>query len=180
MKKLILALIAIFTLTSGYSQKILTKEGKVYFDATSSLEKIEATNNKANAVFDLSNGKVAIAILVKSFHFEKALMEEHFNENYLESTKFPKSTFEGSITDFKNVNLKKDGTYPVNISGKLSMHGVTKDVTSKGTITIKGKDINAKTEFQIQVGDYKIAIPGLVKEKIAKSAKILVDLKMKL
>ncbi len=178
MKKIILFLLVAISM-SAYSQKLFTKEGKIYFDATSSLEKIDATNNKVNAVIELSSGKIEMAVLVKSFHFSKALMEEHFNENYMESTKFPKSTFAGVIKDLNKIDLKKDGTNPISINGKLTMHGVTKDITTKGTMAIKGGVATAKCDFKIIVEDFKIPIPGLVKDKIAKEATITVDLTLK-
>jgi polyisoprenoid-binding protein YceI len=161
------------------AQKLFTKEGKIYFDATSALEKIDATNNKVNAVIEIASGKIEMAVLVKSFHFTKALMEEHFNENYMESTKFPKATFVGVIKEMGKIDLKKDGSNPINITGKLTMHGVTKDVTTKGTVTIKGGIVSTKCEFKILVEDYKIPIPGVVKDKIAKEATISIDLALK-
>ncbi len=177
MKKVIFALLAILATVNMNAQKVFTKTGTVYFSATSALEKIEATTKKAVGVIDLATGKMEVQLLVKSFHFEKALMEEHFNENYMESGKFADSKFSGDITNFKDVNLKKDGTYNVKVTGKLTLHGVTKDVQSDGTVTIKGGTVTgAKSAFVIKVADYNIAIPGAVKDKIAKEAKISIDL----
>jgi polyisoprenoid-binding protein YceI len=163
--------------TPTASSKFFTKSGKAYFSATSSLEKIEATTSKSTAVIDLGTGKVEVKVLIKSFHFEKALMEEHFNENYMESGKFPNAIFVGDITDAKSVNLAKDGTYNVKVKGKLTMHGVTKDVETTAAISVKGgAATGAKTEFVTKMADYNIAIPTAVKEKIAKEAKISIDL----
>jgi polyisoprenoid-binding protein YceI len=175
MKKSILGILILLCVAFNTvsAQQFFTKTGKVYFSASSSLEKIEATTNKATCVVDIAAGKIEAAILVKSFHFEKALMEEHFNENYMESGKFTQAKFVGDITDAKNVNLKSDGTYDVNIKGKLTLHGVTKDVATKGKITVKGGNIiAAASNLTILVGDYGIKIPGAVKDKIAKEAKI--------
>jgi YceI-like domain len=177
MKKVIFGLLAILVTVNMNAQKVFTKTGTVNFSATSSLEKIEATTKKAIGVIDLSTGKMEVQLLVKSFHFEKALMEEHFNENYMESGKYADSKFAGGITNFKDVNLKKDGTYNVKVSGKLTLHGVTKDVLSDGTVTVKGGTVTAaKSAFVIKVADYNIPIPGAVKDKIAKEAKISIDL----
>jgi polyisoprenoid-binding protein YceI len=176
MKKVILSLFSLVLLTNLSAQKYFSKDAKINFSATSSMEKIEATNNKGTLVIDAASSKLEAAILVKGFHFEKALMEEHFNENYMESGKFSKATFAGDITDLKAVNMAKDGDYKVNVKGKLTMHGVTKDITTTATITVKGGAVAAgKTSFKVLVGDYGIAIPGAVKDKIAKEAKIDVE-----
>jgi polyisoprenoid-binding protein YceI len=158
------------------SSKFFTKTGKAYFSATSSMEKIEATTNKATAVIDLTAGKIEVKLLVKTFHFEKASMEEHFNENYMESGKYPNAGFVGDITDAKSVNLAKDGSYPVKVKGKLTMHNVSRDVETTATLTVKsGAVVSAKSELVAKMADFKIDIPGAVKEKIAKEAKISLD-----
>lgn len=174
MKKLVFSALATLLVLSVSAQKFYTKDAKMSFDATSPLEKIMASNNKGTLVIDAATGKMEAAVLVKGFHFEQALMEEHFNENYMESNKFPKSTFTGDVVDFKNaVNLTKDGTYTATVKGKLTLHGVTKDVETKGTFTVaSGAMTAAKANFKILVADYDIAIPGVVKNKIAKEAKI--------
>ncbi len=176
MKKVILSVFSLVVLSNLSAQKFFSKDAKVYFSATSSMEKIEATNNKGTLVIDAASSKLEAAVLVKGFHFEKALMEEHFNENYMESGKFAKATFAGEITDMKTVNMAKDGDYKVNVKGKMTMHGVTKDVTTTATISVKGGAIAAgKTSFKILVSDYAIPIPSVVKDKIAKEAKIDVE-----
>jgi polyisoprenoid-binding protein YceI len=176
MKKVILSVFSLILLTNLSAQKYFSKDAKINFSATSSLEKIEANNNKGTLVIDAASSKLEAAVLVKGFHFEKALMEEHFNENYMESGKFSKATFAGEITDMKTVNMAKDGDYKVNVKGKLTMHGVTKDITTTATITVKGGAVTGgKTSFKVLVGDYGIAIPGAVKDKIAKEAKIDVE-----
>jgi polyisoprenoid-binding protein YceI len=158
------------------SSKFFTKTGKTYFSATSAMEKIEATTNKATAVIDLTAGKIEVKLLIKTFHFEKALMEEHFNENYMESGKYPNASFAGDIADAKSVNLAKDGTYPVKVKGKLTMHNITKDVETTASLIVKGGAVvSAKSEFVAIMADYKIDIPGAVKDKIAKEAKISLD-----
>jgi polyisoprenoid-binding protein YceI len=158
------------------SPKFFTKAGKTSFTATSSMEAIEATTNKTTAVIDLAAGKIEVKLLVKTFHFEKALMEEHFNENYMESGKFPNAGFVGDITDAKSVNLAKDGTYPVKVKGKLTMHNITKDVETTANLVVKGGAlVSAKSDIIAKMADYKIDIPGAVKDKIAKEAKISLD-----
>lgn len=180
MKKIIFSALACLFLLNVQAQnnasKFFTKTGKAYFSASSPLEKIEATTNKSTAVIDLAAGKIEVKLLVKTFHFEKALMEEHFNENYMESGKYPNATFVGDIADAKSVNLAKDGAYPVKVKGKLTMHNVTKDIETTASIQVKGGAItSAKSDLVIKVADYNIAIPGAVKDKIAKEAKISLD-----
>ena len=157
--------------------RYFTKNGKVSFSATSAMEKIEATNEKATSMLDVSTGAIEFAILLKAFNFEKALMQEHFNENYVESDKFPKSTFKGNVINIKSVDLKKDGIYPVKVKGILTLHGESKDVTADGTLTVKdGKITEGNSKFKILLEDYKIEIPSLVKDKISKDVQISLEL----
>ena len=179
MKKIIFAIAILVSASTVFGQKVLTKNGKIYFDCTSPSppEKIDATNDKTMSVIDPASGAIEFALLMKAFSFEKALMQEHFNENYVESDKFPKATFKGTITNMSSIDLKKDGTYPATVKGQMTLHGETKEVTTTGTITVKGGSITAaKSEFKIMLADYKIDIPSVVKDKIAKEAKITVDL----
>ena len=144
MKKQILIIAVFLSLAATmYAQNFFTRDGKVKFDATSanSPEKIEALSKTASCVIDAATGKMQWAVLVKGFQFEKALMEEHFNENYMESSKFPKATFSGSITNLSEVNLAKDGTYNAQVTGKMTVHGVTKDITTNGALTVSGGNI---------------------------------------
>ncbi len=173
MKKVFLSLIALMMTMSISAQKFYTKDADVAFDANSPLEKIEGKTNKGTLVIDVATGKLESAVLVKGFHFEKSLMEEHFNENYMESGKFPKAVFAGTIANFNTVNLKKEGIYPVTIAGNLTMHGVTKPVEAKGNVTVKGGALtNAKAAFKVSMADFNISIPSAVRDKIAKEAKI--------
>ncbi|MDZ7876417.1 MAG: YceI family protein [Saprospiraceae bacterium] len=178
MKKLVLFAFVFGTFLSATAQKFYSKDAKVSFDATSktSPEKIAALNPKGTIVIDAATGKMEAAVLVTGFHFEQALMEEHFNENYMESTKFAKATFAGEVVDFKKtVNLAKEGEYTATVKGKLTMHGVTKDVETKGIFTVKGSKVTVvKASFKAPLADYKVAIPKIVSDKIAVDAKIYI------
>ena len=103
-------------------------------------------------------------------------MQEHFNENYMESDKLPKATFKGAVLNMKDIDVKKDGVYNVDVKGDLTIHGVTKNVTEKGTLEVKGGKINASSKFHVIPEDYDIKIPSLVKEKIAKELEVTVEL----
>lgn len=176
MKKSVLILTAALLSTAVFAQsKYFTKSGRITFDASSPLEKIEAYNDKATSVVDFSTGQVEFGVLMKAFLFERALMQEHFNENYVESDKFPKATFKGTADNIQSVDLNKDGTYTVKVNGKLTLHGVTKDVETAAVFTVKGGVLSATTDFKIAPEDYDIAIPGVVKDKIAKTVNIQVQ-----
>ncbi len=180
MKKIIL-IIALFIGTGSiYAQnRYFTKAGKITFDATSpsSPEKIAGSNEKATSVIDASTGAMEFALLMKAFSFEKALMQEHFNENYVESDKYPKAVFKGNITNIKEVNLTKDGTYPVKVKGNMTLHGVTKEVTADGKLTVKGGAITTGiSKFNILLSDFNIEVPSLVIVEVASEAKITVDI----
>jgi polyisoprenoid-binding protein YceI len=180
MKKIIFLITLLVSTSLVFAQsRVYTKNGKVKFDATSpsSPETIVADNDKATSVVDMNTGAIQFAVLMKAFLFEKALMQEHFNENYVESDKFPKSDFKGQVINIKEVNLEKDGVYPVNVKGKLTLHGVTKEVEADGTFTVKDKTISSgKSEFTVQLADFDIEIPSIVKDKLNKEAKISVEM----
>jgi polyisoprenoid-binding protein YceI len=142
------------------------------------MEDIEAKNKTVTAVLDSKTGAMQFSVQMKGFEFEKALMQQHFNENYVESNKFPKAEFKGALTNNSSVNYTKDGTYVVTVKGKLTLHGVTKDVEAPGTIKVDGGKLEGKSTFNIRLSDYKISIPSVVKEKVSNSIKIIVDTKL--
>ncbi len=161
----------------GYGQKYMTKNGYIGFYSHTPMEDIKADNNQAAGVLDVSTGEMVFQVLIRSFHFERALMEEHFNENYMESEKFPKSTFKGRITNLSSVNFSKNGSYDVSVEGDLTIRDVTKKVSMKGTLEVLAGGINASSKFKIIPEDYKINIPGVVRDKIAKDLEVTVTMK---
>ena len=161
-------LIAFLTVSSVQAQKFATRSGTIYFKSNGTIDDgVEATNEQVGVVLDASTGAVAFQVLIKSFHFEKALMEEHFNENYLESDEFPKSIFKGSINDYDASQLDADGEYEVTIEGELTLHGITQKVSQPGSLVKKGDQVMMKTHMMIALDDYGIEIPSVVREKIA-------------
>jgi autonomous glycyl radical cofactor GrcA len=174
-------LISVIILVSGYYMEAQglysTKNGQISFFSKTSMENIDAVNNEVNSLFNSPTGDIVFQVLVKGFHFQRALMEEHFNENYLESDKYPKATFKGKIANYEGINFSKDGTYPVSVQGDLTIHNVTQKVTAPGTITIKGGKPEAVSKFTIRLSDYAIKIPSLVADKIAETMDISVDCK---
>lgn len=171
--------IILFALTLSasvsFAQKFYTKTGKVNFYSKAPLEEIEAKNKTAMAVLDSKSGAVQFAVQMKGFEFQKQLMQQHFNENYVESNKYPQAEFKGTITNNADIKYSKNGTYTAKVKGKLTIHGVTKDVESIGTIKINGRKIDALSTFNVLISDYNIKIPAIVKDKVSDNIKITVD-----
>ncbi len=174
MKKIIFAALIIFTAQTSIAQlRYFTKTGSISFQAGTALEDIDGANKAATSVFDAGSGQLEFSLLVKGFEFKSALMQAHFNENYMESDKYPKSVFKGKIVNISTVNFKKPGEYPVTVKGTLEIHGVSKDVETTGMFKVLSDEtVTSSATFSVILDDYKIAIPGLVKDKISKTAKI--------
>ena len=175
MKKCSIILAALLLTTTAFSQRYMTRTGRVTFFSSTPMENIEAVNNEAACAVDSKSGDVAFQVPVKSFKFEKALMQEHFNENYMESDKYPKAEFKGKITNISAVNFSKDGRYDVTASGKMTIHGVTRDVSAPATITVQGGNITGASKFRVRTSDYGIKIPGVVAGKIAQEIEVTVN-----
>lgn len=175
-KHSLLLILFLATAISAGAQKFVTKTGHIKFYSDGQLEKIEAHNRQVNSVLDFATGGFVFKVLLKSFEFEKALMQEHFNENYVESDKFPSSVFVGKVINIKDINPGKDGVYDANVEGKLTLHGVTKDIKVKGTFEVKQEKIVGKATFNLIVADFNITIPGNVGKNISKTIEITVDI----
>lgn len=173
MKKAAIILLISALSTVAMAQNIFfTKNASIRFSSATAIENISAENKQVVSFVDFKKNKLNFAVLIKSFRFKNALMEEHFNENYLESDKFPKAKFKGTFSDISKLNLKKDGTYQLNVQGTLNMHGVKKNITVPVTITVKSGKLTASSKFSISPEDYGIKIPDVVKDKISKSLEI--------
>lgn len=174
MKKLLFSLIVLASLQTQ-AQKYFTKTGTVIFNSKSPVEKIEGVNKATACLLDTRTGTIDFIVQIKSFVFDKQLMQEHFNENYLESDKFPKANFKGVISNLSAINFAKDGDNNAEVAGKMTMHGVTKDVKFAGKISVKGGKITITSTPILLLADYKIAIPNAVKDKVSKDVKITVN-----
>jgi YceI-like domain len=168
-----------FLLVSGislnsFSQKYSTKTGFIGFYSKTSLEDIKAENNQVFSVLDPVTHHIAFAVLLKGFIFPKELMQEHFNENYVESDKYPKATFSGLCSG--EMDLSKDGTYQVVIKGELSLHGVTKTIETTAQLDVKKDHINGTSIFKVKPEDFNISIPGIVRDKIASEINVKVQI----
>jgi polyisoprenoid-binding protein YceI len=157
MKKIILiASLVVISFTNAISQKVYaTKTGQISFDATGTcVDAIKAVNNQVDSKFVDKTGQIVFSVLIKGFKFANALMEDHFNENYMESTKFPKADFKGFITNISSVNFAKDGTYEVTAKGTLTIDGKSKEITYTGTLTIENGKPTIKSNFKVTLLDF--------------------------
>jgi polyisoprenoid-binding protein YceI len=155
--------------------KLFTKTASISFFSKTTIENIKALNNKVLAVWEIETGKIEFSALMKGFEFEKALMQEHFNESYVESDKYPKATFKGVIENASSISFTTDKNYTVKVNGSLTMHGVTKQVSTVVIIRIKNGLASASTNFSLLLADYNIKIPKVVTDNINKSIDISIN-----
>ncbi len=175
MKRILATALLLAFASTGFAQKYMTRTGKVTFFSGTPIENIEAINNEAAAVIDAANGEMVYQVPIKSFRFQNQLMQEHFNENYMESDKFPKAVFKGRLANLSAVNFAKDGSYPASASGQLTIHGVTRTVTIPGTIVVSKGQVTANSKFNVKTGDYGIKIPSVAAGKIAENIEVTVN-----
>ncbi len=171
MKKLIFFLLVVSSFNSA-AQKFIVEKSFVSFYSHAAIEDITAENKNANSIFNSETAEVVFSIPVKEFKFAKALMEEHFNEKYMESEKFPKATFQGKVTGFK-----KDitGAQEVKAQGKLLVHGVTKEVEIPGTLEVVGGKIKLQSKFIVKLADYNVTLPQLMWQNIAEQVDVTLE-----
>lgn len=176
MKSLSLFLLCLLFAFQGWSQtRYFTKKAQVSFYSEAEEENIEAHNKRGTTIFDAESGAMEFSVLIRAFEFEKALMQEHFNEEYMESHKYPKGTFKGTITNIKDINFQEDGSYEATIEGKLTLHGETNEISTTGVFTVKNGKISFESSFDVAVEDYKIKIPSTVTNNIAEIITIKVN-----
>src|SRR5690606_26474196 len=144
---------------------LIDKASRISFFSEAPLENIFAITEKAASALDTGSYEVAFKVAIKTFAFKKQLMQEHFNEDYMESDQFPHATFTGKING--SVNWDQDGLYPVSVTGILDIHGVRKPYTTAATITVRGQSVTAAAKFKVQVADHDVKIPRIVIKNIA-------------
>lgn len=166
-KSCVLALLPLMPL---HAQVLTTNSGDVSFFSETPVENISAENKNVLAAINIDTKEVAVKIQNRAFQFGNKLMQEHFNENYMETEKYPISSFKGKILD--DINLQKEGIYKVKIKGILDIHGVKKDNTFDAVITVNSNTISVTCNFEVKLVDYKIDVPKLVFEKIAENITI--------
>lgn len=161
-----------------YSQIYTCKDGSTKFTSEAPLELIKAQSNKTNGVLDEANKNVAFSVAIESFEgFNSGLQREHFQENYMEATRYKTATFKGKIIE--DIDFSKNGTYPVRVKGTFNIHGTEKEKIIKGRLIIKDKEIIIETSFDVPLEDHNITIPKVVNQKIASIIKIEVKAALK-
>lgn len=171
-KILLLVFAVLVTVNSVYAQKLITKTGTIKFEASlPSFEDVAAENKSASAVLETTTGNIAVLALMKGFRFKVALMEEHFNENYVESDKYPKAVFKGKVEKFDISKVTTEAKTYV-ITGDITLHGKTKQVSAPAKIYKAGNTVIVIGNFDVKPADFDIEIPGLVKQKISDKIKI--------
>lgn len=179
MKKPIITIsLGALSMLSFGQDKLSTSTGHSKFFSHTVAEDIEAHNYKVISNLTPSTGVIVFSIAMQSFEFEKALMQKHFNlPKFLDTKQFPKAKFKGKINDLSEVDFSKDGNYEVEVSGDLTIHGVTKAITEKGNIKIKNGKINVTSTFKIVLADYNIAFEkGKPSTNIAREIEVSVEL----
>lgn len=175
MKKIVILSATLFLAMAINAQKYFTKNATLAFTSKAPTETIIGTNKTGTLAIDSKTGAVGVSAVIKGFVFDKQLLQQHFNENYMESGKFPKSEFKGTITNNAEVKYAVDGTYNAKIVGKLTIHGITKDVTTNAKITVTKGVVSGATTFIVTLADYGISIPEVVKDKISKTVNIAIN-----
>jgi polyisoprenoid-binding protein YceI len=176
MKKSILFIGLVIAAGASFAQKKTTTSATIFFDATTPIDKLPKADNKtAIASLDTKKGTVAFEAIVKNFAFTNPMIQDHFNgATWMDSEKFSTATFKGTITNLKDVNFKKDGTYNANVAGDLTIHGETKKVTTTAVIVVSGGNITTTSDFSVKLEDYKVNGPAIAAGKVAKEPKITV------
>ena len=155
-----------------------TRSGKVSFFSSTPIEDIKANNDQTTCVLDLETGDVSFRIPILGFNFPNGLMQEHFNENYMESDIYPNASFKGRIKNWGKIDLT-EASQEVTIDGTMEIHGVSKEISEKGRISLSKGNVIGYSNFQIMVADYDIEIPRLVRENIAKIINVDIELVLK-
>ena len=158
------------------AQTYKTTKGDASFFSSAPIEDIEAQSNKMVCKLNTANYSVAFGVSIRSFQFDSEKMREHFNENYMESGKYKLAKFIGQIQD--TIDYTVDGIHEITVLGNLTIHGVTKERTVKGTVVIKDGKVQLKSSFDVKVGDHKVKIPKLMFQKIAEEVKVTIDCKL--
>lgn len=181
MKKMMLSLIGMLMLGSAlWAQTFVSTNSQIEFFSKTPVEDIYAINKYTNCILKLETGDMAVIVNIQSFDFEKELMKDHFNEKYMESEKYPRSTFEGKMTNLDGTRCTfSQGEQEVKVSGKLSIHGVTREVEAVGKINVTDSGISATSKFQVALKDYNIEVPKIVLKNIAEIIDVTVNLNFK-
>ncbi|HLP04413.1 MAG TPA: YceI family protein [Paludibacter sp.] len=175
-KLLVALLLPVLATILCAQEKLVTRTGHIWFYSHAPLEDIEAHSHQAAAIIT-SKGTIAVMVPIMSFEFKKALMQEHFNENYMESSKYSKATFNGNIKNIQEIDTKRNGIYNTTVEGELTIHNVTNPVKADGTVEVRDGKYFIKSTFKVRLKDYNIAIENRLVNNIAPIIDVNVDLK---
>lgn len=178
MRKYLFFITILMLNTTAIAQKFITKSGHIKFYSETPMETIEANNRQVNSAYNHDDGAIVFKILMKSFEFEKALMQEHFNENYVESDEFPNALFQGNIINNSDIDLAIFGEVEVKVKGRITIHGITKDIEAMALMDIQKDKINAHAKMTIDPSDFDIKIPGAVIKNIAKEIEVSINVSL--
>jgi polyisoprenoid-binding protein YceI len=170
MKHTLLISILFLTINVRAQNVFIADTGHVTFYSYAPIEDIDATSKQVNSIYNNTNNEIAFMIPMRSFTFKKALMQEHFNEKYIESDKYPQATFKGKVNE--KVDVTKPGKYAVSATGTLTIHGKEKQITEKGEMEIGDNRITLTTKFFVAIADYNIKIPQLLFNNVADTIEV--------
>jgi polyisoprenoid-binding protein YceI len=170
MKKYTLLFLILSSLFSKAQPLFMANKGEVSFYSSAPLEDIKAESKQVNGMINTQTGEVAFVIPMRSFHFAKALMEEHFNEKYIESDKYPQATFKGKINE--PIDMNKKGKQRLSVNGVMTIHGQSKNITENGDLEIGDDKLTLATEFYLAIRDYNITVPTLLIKNIADTVQV--------
>ncbi len=175
MKHWLITAVTLVLTSSSYAQKFVSSRSSISFFSEATLENITAENKKGASIFNPSTAEIVFSVPIREFQFAKKLMQEHFNEKYMESDKYPKAMFQGKVTEF-NPQLESQKS---RAQGKLTIHGVTRDVDVAGTIERKDQNYIIKASFPVRLADYKIEIPQILWQNVAEQVEVKIEFEYK-
>ncbi|TVQ12747.1 MAG: YceI family protein [Bacteroidetes bacterium] len=179
MKNLIsLTILTLLLVSNMFAQVYITRNGTIRFFSETPLENIEATNRQVFSALNKQTGEFAFRVVMRSFSFEKALMQQHFNDNFVESDRYPNATFEGKVKDIEDMDFSETGDYKVVVEGELTIKDVTRTISEQGTLKVEGDRIIARSVFIIRPEDYNVSIPGRYARNIARDIEVTVELEL--
>lgn len=179
MKVFIFLFLTLFFINLANSQTYTTRNGHIWFFSHTAVEDIEAHNYQAVSTLDAVSGDIRFTLPVRSFEFRIALMQEHFNENYMESDVFPEARFSGKIMNLNAVSFYRTGVYTVEVTGDLTIKGITRPVKTSGTLAVRNGTIAAKAKFIVSPQDYNISIPFVNQNRISRQIEVNVEVDYK-
>ena len=168
----------LFCISESIAQTFVTRNGTVRFFSEAPLENIEAVNRQVSSALDAETGEFVFRVVMRSFSFEKALMQQHFNDNFVESHKYPNATFQGQILDIGEIDFNSDGEYEVTVEGDLTMKDVTRFISEQGILRIRNDNVIGESKFIVRPEEYNITIPSRFARNISQEIEVTVNVNL--